>query len=184
MAGAISAPDLYKKCKEAAIASGFGENEIPACRHSSFNFGHKILSHILPWISWVKWKSGTWSNSITFGNLTMTTLLFSNLRILAWTVVTHKDHAAFVSTDDKNKIKIGDPKCPITAATRGKRVIVATNQLLQTADHGFPIISVMSTVVLLHHIPADVEDSWYNGIPNIYLKLHATEPSTAARNAK
>ena len=63
-------------------------------------------------------------------------------------------------------------------------MIVATNQLLQTADHGFRIISVMSTVALLHHIPADVEDSWYNGIPNIYLKLHATEPSTAARNAK
>ena len=30
MAVAISTPDLHKKCKEAAIASGFGEDEIPA----------------------------------------------------------------------------------------------------------------------------------------------------------
>ena len=98
--------------------------------------------------------------------------------------VTHKDHAAFVSTDDKKKIKIGEPKCSITAATRGKSVLVATSELLWAADHDFSTISVTPTVVLLHHIPADVEDSWYCGIPNIYLKLHATDPSTAVRNAK
>ena len=63
-------------------------------------------------------------------------------------------------------------------------MLVATNQLLQAADHGFSTISVTPTVVLLHHIPADVEDSWYHGIPNTYLKLHATEPSTTVRNAK
>ena len=63
-------------------------------------------------------------------------------------------------------------------------MLVVTNQLLQAADHDFSTISVTPTVVLLHHIPADVEDSWYHGIPNIYLKLHATEPSTAVRNAK
>ena len=99
-------------------------------------------------------------------------------------IITHKDHAALVSIDDKNKIKIGEPKCLITAATRGKRMLVATNQLLQAADHDFSTISVTPTVVLLHHIPADVEDSWYHGIPNIYLKLHATESSAAVRNAK
>ena len=99
-------------------------------------------------------------------------------------ILTDKDYAAFVSTDDKKKIKIGEPKWPITEATRGKRVLIATNQLLQAADHDFLTISVMPTVMLLHHIPADVEDSWYCGIPDIYLKLHAMEPSTAVRNAK
>ena len=99
-------------------------------------------------------------------------------------IVIHKDHVAFVLTDDKNKIKIGEPNFPITAATRGKRVLVAANQLLQAADHDFSTISVTPTVVLLHHKPADVEDSWYRRILNIYLKLHATEPSTAVCNAK
>ena len=34
----ISAPDLCKKCKEAAIASGFGEDEIPALSTFKFQF--------------------------------------------------------------------------------------------------------------------------------------------------
>ena len=40
------------------------------------------------------------------------------------------------------------------------------------------------TVALLHYKPADLEDSWYRGIPNIYLKLHKIEPWTAVHNAK
>lgn len=38
MAVAISAPDLYKKCKDPAIASGFGEDEIPALSTFKFYF--------------------------------------------------------------------------------------------------------------------------------------------------
>ena len=91
-------------------------------------------------------------------------------------IVIHKDHVAFVSADEKDKIKIGEPKCPITTATRGKRVLVATNQLLQAVGRDFSTIFVTTTIMLLHHKPADLEDSWYCRIPNIYLKLHAMEP--------
>ena len=41
MAVAISTPDLYKKCKEAAIASGFGEDEILALPTFKFQFWPK-----------------------------------------------------------------------------------------------------------------------------------------------
>ena len=34
-----------------------------------------------------------------------------------------------------------------------------------------------------HNFPDDVDKSWYRGIPHIYLKTTATEPSSALRNA-
>ena len=185
MAVAISAPDLYKKCKEAAIAPGFREDEIPALSTFKFQFWPKdpFTHSAMNYMGKVKVKYMVQQHNIckSHDDEYCCSAIY---KYLHEQIVTHKDCAAFVSTDDKNKIKIGEPKCPITAATRGKRVLVATNQLLQAADHDFSTISVTPTVVLLHHIPADVEDSWYHGIPNTYLKLHATEPSTAVRNAK
>ena len=185
MAVAISAPDLYKKCKEAAIASGFREDEIPALSTFKFQFWPKdpFTHSAMNYMGKVKVKYMIQQHNIrkSHNDEHYCSAIY---KYLHEQIVTHKDHAAFVSTDDKNKIKTGEPKCLITAATRGKRVLVATNQLLQAADHDFSTISVTPIVVLLHHIPADVEDLWYRGIPNIYLKLHATEPSTAVHNAR
>ena len=42
----------------------------------------------------------------------------------------------------------------------------------------------MPTVVLIHEIPNSIDESFYRGIPYVYLKIHATEPSSAIRNAK
>ena len=185
MAVAVSAPDLYKKCKEAAIASGFGEDEIPALLTIKFQFWPKdpFTYSAMNYKGKVKVKYMVQQRNIhkSHNDEHYCSAIY---KYLHEQIVTHKDHAAFVSTDDKNKIKIGEPKCPITAAARGKRVLVATNQLLQAADHDLSTISVTPTVVLLHHIPADLQDSWYRGMPNIFLKLQATEPSTAVRNAK
>ena len=41
MAVAISAPDLHKKCKDPAIASGFREDKIPALLTFKFHFWPK-----------------------------------------------------------------------------------------------------------------------------------------------
>ena len=43
MTVAISAPDLYKRCKDPAIASGFGEDKIPALSTFKFHFWPKDL---------------------------------------------------------------------------------------------------------------------------------------------
>ena len=185
MAVAISTPDLYKKCKEAAIASGFGEDEILALPTFKFQFWPKdhFTHSAMNYTGKVKVKYMVQQRNIrkSHDDEHYCSAIY---KYLLEQILTDKDYAAFVSTDDKKKIKIGEPKWPITEATRGKRVLIATNQLLQAADHDFLTISVMPTVMLLHHIPADVEDSWYCGIPDIYLKLHAMEPSTAVRNAK
>ena len=91
---------------------------------------------------------------------------------------------SFLSTDDKNKIKVGEPNCPLSAVTRGKRVLVAKGQVLKSSDHDFSTLSLTPTVVLLHDIPFAVDNSWYRGTPYIYVKIHATEPSTALRNVR
>ena len=89
-----------------------------------------------------------------------------------------------VSTDDKNKIKVGEPNYPISAVTRAKRVLVAHGQSLQASDHDFSKVSLVLTVLLIHEIPNSIDESFYRGIPYVYLKIHATEPSSAIRNAK
>ena len=38
--------------------------------------------------------------------------------------------------DDKNKIEVGEPNYPISAVTRGKRVLVFYDQNLQTSEAG------------------------------------------------
>ena len=168
MAVAISAPDLYKKCKEAAITSGFSEDEIPALLTFKFQFWPKdpFTHSAVNYMGKVKVKYMVQQHNIckSHNDKGYCSAIY---KYLCEQIVTHKDHAAFVSIDDKNRIKIGEPNCPITAATKGKRVLVVTNQLLQAADHDISTISVTLTVMILYHIPADVEDSWYLGIPDI-----------------
>ena len=64
-----------------------------------------------------------------------------------------KEHTSFLSTDDKDKIKVGEPNCPIAGVTRRRKVLVAHGQVVQAADHDFSSI----TVVLMNEIPENVE---------------------------
>ena len=43
-------------------------------------------------------------------------------------------------------------------------------------------ITLIPTVGL-SHIPDEVDKSWYHGIPYVYLKITATDPSSALHNA-
>ena len=47
------------------------------------------------------------------------------------------DFCAFVCLDDKHKVKVGEPNCPVAATERGRRVPVRTNEFLTVADHDF-----------------------------------------------
>ena len=89
----------------------------------------------------------------------------------------------FISADNKNKIKCGEPGCPILAVTRGKKVLVAKDQIVQSADHHFASITLVSTVVMIHDLPSSVDWSWYRGKPYVYIKITATEPSPAMQNS-
>ena len=99
-------------------------------------------------------------------------------------ILAFKEFSTFISTDDKNKIKVGEPNCPTAAVTRGKKVLVAEGQVLQAADHDFASITLTPTVILLYDVPEKIDGSWYRGQrPAVRLKITATEPSTAIRNA-
>ena len=51
--------------------------------------------------------------------------------------------------DDKHKIKMGEPSYPVTAAERGKKVVVGPDQVMAVADHDFTKCGVLPSVILV-----------------------------------
>ena len=74
------------------------------------------------------------------------------------------DHCAFISTNDKCKIKVGEPNFLVAAVALGKRVLVSKEQVFQVVDHDMSSITLIPTVGLSHDIPDEVDKSWYRGI--------------------
>jgi len=48
-----------------------------------------------------------------------------------------RQHCAFLSIDDKHRIKVGEPNFPVAAAERGRQVVVSMNKSFQVGDHNF-----------------------------------------------
>ena len=94
-----------------------------------------------------------------------------------------KEHTSSLSTNDKNKIKVDETNYPIAAVTRGRKALVAPERIVQAADHDFLVITLTPTVVLMNEIPQKADDSWYRGKPYLFIKITATELSSAIRNA-
>ena len=94
-----------------------------------------------------------------------------------------KEHTSSLSTNDKNKIKVDETNYPIAAVTRGRKALVAHERIVQAADHDFLVITLTPTVVLMNEIPQKADDSWYRGKPYLFIKITATELSSAIRNA-
>lgn len=92
-------------------------------------------------------------------------------------------NTSFLSTNDKKKIKVSESNSPISAVTSGRKVLVAHGQLEQATDHDFSSITLTPTSVLMNEIPENVDDSWHRGRPYVFIKIAATEPSNAMRNA-
>ena len=49
------------------------------------------------------------------------------------------DDVAMVNYDAKCKVSVDKPDIAIASISRGKRMIVGTNQLLEVSDHSFSI---------------------------------------------
>ena len=94
-----------------------------------------------------------------------------------------KDHAIFVSIDDKHRVKIGEPNFPVASAERGRQVLVPSGSQLLAGDHDFTKFSVIPSVVLLTEIPEEFSGSWYSGQVFVMLKEGAFEPSSPARHS-
>lgn len=87
----------------------------------------------------------------------------ASYRYLREYAVSVREFCAFVSLDDKHKIKIGEPGYPIAAAERG-RVPVCEDELMTVGDHDFSKFSLIPSVVFLINVPEDISDSWYSGM--------------------
>lgn len=89
----------------------------------------------------------------------------------------------FVCIDDKHKIKVGEPHCPLAAAERGRRVLVHSGATFEVSDHDFSKFSMVPSVTLLVDIPSDISGSWYHGQVHVTLKEGAFEPSSPIRHS-
>lgn len=78
--------------------------------------------------------------------------------------ITVREFCAFVSLDDKHKIKIGEPNYPVAAAERGRRVPVRDNELMTVGDHDFTKFSLIPSVIFIINVPEDITESWFSGM--------------------
>ena len=61
-------------------------------------------------------------------------------------------------------------------------MLVTQGTFLQAVDHDHAWGTLIPTVLLSHKIPNNIDNSWSRGVPYVYLKFTATEPSSALRN--
>ena len=93
-----------------------------------------------------------------------------------------REHSGFICMDDKHRLKVGEPKYPVAAAERGRRVSVRLNETFEVGDHDFTKFSIIPSVTLSVNIPRDVTESWYDGDVFIGLKEGIFEPSSPIRH--
>ena len=184
MAVAISARDLYNQCKTEALKT-LQEEEIPSLSWFRFQFWpkdtrtHTALNYTGRFKVRYMMQQRMLRKHHDDGHYCA--CINKYIRSMA---VKFRDVSTLLCTDDKHKISIGEPGYPLSALPRGRRVLVAQNQSYQVGDHDFSLISLTPTVILLHDIPDEVEGSWYRGKPHVLLKVTASCPSTALRNAR
>lgn len=93
------------------------------------------------------------------------------------------DHCEFACLDDKHRVKVGDPGCPLAATERGRSVLVHRNATFEVSDHDFSKFSVIPSVTLLVDILAEISESWYRGQVSVSLKEAAFQPSSPIRHS-
>ena len=94
-----------------------------------------------------------------------------------------RQFCAFASVDDKHRIKVCEPSCPVAAAERGRQVIVRSGTSFQVADHDFTRFSIIPSVSLIIDVPYTISGSWYEGNAHVLYKDSAFEPSSPIRHA-
>ena len=94
-----------------------------------------------------------------------------------------REFCAFACVDDKHRVKIGEPSCPVAAAERGRQVLVRSGTSFQVSDHDFTRFSAIPSVSLMIDVPDAISESWYEGDVHVLYKDSAFEPSSPIRHA-
>lgn len=69
----------------------------------------------------------------------------------------------FYSIDDKHKLSVGEPCCPVASVERGRRVLVRSDETFAVSDHDFTKFGIISSVIFRINIPEEISGSWYQG---------------------
>ena len=160
LALACSVRDLYQQCKANAIEKGVTEENIPSLSWFRFQFWPRssYLATALNYTGRFNVRFMVQQRNIRKFSVDAhyCNALFKYSKELA---IRFSNYCLFVSTNDKCKIKIGEPNFPVAAVARGKRVLVAKNQVFQVADHDLSSVTLIPTVGLMHEIPDEVDKS-------------------------
>lgn len=89
-----------------------------------------------------------------------------------------RDHCLFISIDDKHKVQICEPDCPVASAERSRRVLVRSDEAFTVADYDFTKFALIPSVVFIIDFPEEISDSWYHGHVFVGLKDTIFEPSS------
>ena len=93
-----------------------------------------------------------------------------------------KSQSLFICLDDKHRLKVGEPKFPVAAAERGRRVIVSLQEVFQVGDHDFTRFSIIPSVLFCIDIPESIGGCWYDGQVCVMLKDAVFQPSSPMRH--
>ena len=96
--------------------------------------------------------------------------------------VRFRSDAIFMCMDDKHRIKVGEPKYPVAATDRGRRVLVGSGETFEVADHDFTKFGIIPSVNFVVDIPEDVKECWYDGQVFVGMKEAVFEPSSPHRH--
>ena len=156
---AISARDLYEQIVEAAKKEGLSDTEMPSLSWFRFQFWPKNpYSHacLINYTGHLKIKYMVQQRNIrkSLDDDYYCAVLYRYLREFS---LLFRDYCTMISTNDKNKIKVGEPGCPVAAVTRGKRVLMGQGQVVQVADHDFSNTTIIPTVFLVHNLPPTID---------------------------
>ena len=64
--------------------------------------------------------------------------------------------------DDKHRIKVSEPKYPVTTTDRGQCVLVGSGVTFEVVDL-FMKFGIIPSVIFIADIPEDVKEFWYDG---------------------
>ena len=75
-----------------------------------------------------------------------------------------RDVCAFISLDDKHKIKAGEPNSPISSCSGTRKACSSVYERLTVGDHNFAKFSLVPSVIFVINIPEEITESWYSGM--------------------
>ena len=91
-----------------------------------------------------------------------------------------REFCAFVSIDDKHKIKVGEPGYPVAIAEHGRRVLVCDDEFFEFGDNDFIKLSVVPSAAFIINISEEISKSKFSGTlliieMHVHFVLHAVQ---------